>query len=895
MKKVFWSGVLILALVFSTSASAAPNMVISGDVIPEGGTAVVSMTFQQDGVVTDLSFDLDYDETQFTATTACVGSIPTVGNSATVLCDLVDLGGGDMVVRVAVLPVFANPIPEIAAPDPSLGTISFANIGGTTGTFPLAFVPLTETYFDAKTGAQVSSTGSILGEIEVQGAVYQGTPSGLNTMSVIQGQVDPTGSLAIENIGAQNTTLTGTCAVTTNDTVFSVESGSPFSVLAGASAATVVVSCDSDATQTTHNGELTCTPSGDNAPAVYPLVCQVTDGPQPVFKSAPLPGSNIQMMAVFEGDAIANENIIIDNDNGQVVVDPPLTSNLNGTCVISGDPEITLVAGGAFSIDAGEAAATQTLACDSSTSSFGNDFTALLTCTHNALGSPALYNIACDVGPKREAEFASDPSPGAEVDMTPGDVVTDEVIPDQTLTFSNLAPALSADLMLNCIETSNVGNISVSALTGTPIAPGGSTSVTFSCDSATAEDSELVYECDYDSVRDKGPDTDPAGSPSAGTATYTYSCDVRDAEAVVFSDPPSGTTLTEQVAGGGSATFNISFGVDPDEGVDGELVTCSMDDPNYQILSPASFPAAIPSDGTLVVSVQGNDPGGVETATGVLTCEYSDSTTPSTEWTYNLVMEIGSYATFRVTKNFTDDNPAEVRVELNCNNGLPVNQGFNISESQDVNFVLSSFSNGEPDCTITEVSVDGYATEYFASGESNPSYDTDGCYFDDVTRGDVNICNITNDVKPVMIEVTKEWFMEGTNGNAFEEYATVTVSSDSEIMYGNRCDDRGPKVQLGRWCQHLNFEGPETDTQSVMVYPAWDGVMVYIDENLVESYIDSENDCGGSVEIFPGDGASCTVTNTVFFEGIPTLNQYGMAIMALLMLGVGLLGFRRFV
>ncbi|MBT8060186.1 MAG: IPTL-CTERM sorting domain-containing protein [Gammaproteobacteria bacterium] len=32
----------------------------------------------------------------------------------------------------------------------------------------------------------------------------------------------------------------------------------------------------------------------------------------------------------------------------------------------------------------------------------------------------------------------------------------------------------------------------------------------------------------------------------------------------------------------------------------------------------------------------------------------------------------------------------------------------------------------------------------------------------------------------------------------------------------------------------------------------------------------------------------------MFFEGIPTLSQWGMALMALLMLGVGLVGFRRF-
>ena len=48
------------------------------------------------------------------------------------------------------------------------------------------------------------------------------------------------------------------------------------------------------------------------------------------------------------------------------------------------------------------------------------------------------------------------------------------------------------------------------------------------------------------------------------------------------------------------------------------------------------------------------------------------------------------------------------------------------------------------------------------------------------------------------------------------------------------------------------------------------------------------------MDIGVGVGDSCIIINTLFFEGIPTLNQYGMAIMALLMLGIGMLGFRRF-
>jgi hypothetical protein len=50
----------------------------------------------------------------------------------------------------------------------------------------------------------------------------------------------------------------------------------------------------------------------------------------------------------------------------------------------------------------------------------------------------------------------------------------------------------------------------------------------------------------------------------------------------------------------------------------------------------------------------------------------------------------------------------------------------------------------------------------------------------------------------------------------------------------------------------------------------------------------------GHVTVYPGQGAVCKFTNTVFFEGIPTLNRYSLALLALLMLGIGAVGFRRF-
>jgi hypothetical protein len=91
----------------------------------------------------------------------------------------------------------------------------------------------------------------------------------------------------------------------------------------------------------------------------------------------------------------------------------------------------------------------------------------------------------------------------------------------------------------------------------------------------------------------------------------------------------------------------------------------------------------------------------------------------------------------------------------------------------------------------------------------------------------------------------------------------------------------------------LTFSGEGTRT--VAVTPAFGGTDVYIEEDNQDSAVVVTNDCGGMVTVSPGDiGESCAYTNTVFFEGIPTLNQYGMAILALLMLGVGFVGFRRF-
>ena len=85
------------------------------------------------------------------------------------------------------------------------------------------------------------------------------------------------------------------------------------------------------------------------------------------------------------------------------------------------------------------------------------------------------------------------------------------------------------------------------------------------------------------------------------------------------------------------------------------------------------------------------------------------------------------------------------------------------------------------------------------------------------------------------------------------------------------------------------------------------GPEVFDPPESADNYIISDWECdgvastvaqGGKLEIFSADAGNtitCTVTNTfVFFEGIPVLNRYGLALLALLMLGIGVIGFRRF-
>jgi hypothetical protein len=238
-------------------------------------------------------------------------------------------------------------------------------------------------------------------------------------------------------------------------------------------------------------------------------------------------------------------------------------------------------------------------------------------------------------------------------------------------------------------------------------------------------------------------------------------------------------------------------------------------------------------------------------------------------------------ATFAVTKDFADgNNVAEVTVSIDCNTGIILDQDKDLGDNDSVVFVVTSFTDGTLNCSITESGGPaGYSATYLRGPVASAQ-----CSWTGITNGTEGTCLITNEPDAVEIEVTKTWNIVGDNNDVNLDYRLRAYCDnifDEEYSSYERIG-----TEYG--------EGPGSEDYSFYVRPGFPSSSCYVSERVYDSAIEVDNGCG-NLTVSAGVGDSCEIVNTVFFEGIPTLSQYGMAIMALLMLGVGFVGFRRFV
>lgn len=226
-------------------------------------------------------------------------------------------------------------------------------------------------------------------------------------------------------------------------------------------------------------------------------------------------------------------------------------------------------------------------------------------------------------------------------------------------------------------------------------------------------------------------------------------------------------------------------------------------------------------------------------------------------------------AQFPVTVDFDDNNPGSVDVTLQCNTGQPLSQTVGVTEAGGVTFIITDFADGEMDCEVSVADAQGYT----------PSA---ACEIEAVVDQSSNPCDFDLNVDFVAFEVSKVWIDENPGFNN-DTFASADFSC-SGVFNG---------ASHGNFNGNVNFVGQEA-TSTVNLRPHWDGSTVCtVFEAPVNGAESDASDCE-AVSVMLGSDAACTIYNTRLYEGIPTLSQYGMAIMALLMLGVGFVAARRF-
>lgn len=283
-------------------------------------------------------------------------------------------------------------------------------------------------------------------------------------------------------------------------------------------------------------------------------------------------------------------------------------------------------------------------------------------------------------------------------------------------------------------------------------------------------------------------------------------------------------------------------------------------------------------------------------------------------------------ATFLTLKLYEDFNPAPVDVTITCNTGLPLQQDHNLDPfegdlNDSVEFVVKDFNSGELDCEIVEEVPVGYGVVYIWFDEDEAFVGEDGCFFENEEHGDVaslgigqeqanNICLIVNLLLPSEVVVTKEWIDENpqfqANNFARANYLCTNVPNVGEPRSLDALGSIGATVrsQLSGAAEGLIFN-PEFGTLTFIGNPAedafqtfanWDGgTECSVTERTVDSGVETDSSDCQDIVLFPGDDAACTIVNTRLYEGIPTLSNHGLALLVLMMLGLGLVAYRRFV
>jgi hypothetical protein len=254
----------------------------------------------------------------------------------------------------------------------------------------------------------------------------------------------------------------------------------------------------------------------------------------------------------------------------------------------------------------------------------------------------------------------------------------------------------------------------------------------------------------------------------------------------------------------------------------------------------------------------------------------------------------GDRATFTVQSRFVDlNNITPVTLDISCNTGLILDQTKTVLPNEglngafEVSFVVSELGATPLNCSVSQRVNSGYDNSYTCLGESEcvEAQSTANCTFNNVAADTDNLCQVQSYPNTVPFTVIKEWLFAAED---MGEINFANIKFECENVFGGDGTTEGNNMN---W--NWNVHG---DSQRVAgVQPDFRGnTQCRATESNSFSAVEAENGCGDWIPVLIGDSSrSCTIKNTVFLEGIPTLGDYGRWLMVLLLLGVGLVAVRR--
>jgi hypothetical protein len=425
-------------------------------------------------------------------------------------------------------------------------------------------------------------------------------------------------------------------------------------------------------------------------------------------------------------------------------------------------------------------------------------------------------------------------------------------------------------------------------ITGMPSPGGNDFGLTFGCDAslyATSVSSKSLYRINVN-----------------GTATLVGNMGQNISALAAWGNPVKLYGLSNGLFGDGSADTRSLYSINPANGAATLIGALGAGAGSYNEAG-----LAFDSAGQLwAITDRRSVPGGpfgsqvlrIDSATGVATL--ASTTTETGHESLSITVPggcstgNGQKAEFIVQKRFVDGNDiAPATLTLSCNTGLPLKQSKSVFPNDgvfgpfEVNFIVESFADGQLSCSVTEEPLPGYTPSYSCLGGSTcaAAQSAESCAFSGVTIGSENLCQVQNYPNPVQIVINKQWLFEA------QELAIVD-SAEIGLECSNAWDgdgEDGPKYMTWSW----EIKGNASVTATV--YPDYAGnTACRVTETVRESAIETQNDCANWGTVNIGQGSkTCTLINTVFLEGIPTLNSYGKLVFILLVLVGGIMATRR--